>query len=130
MSAIPGGELAANLQRLAEEVNNIKIAQTQQNAELVQQGVDLNSLRLNIPEVGKQAVDHVNQTTAVKIAELQLEVGTFLSTSQVIIDESLQQLANAVLQHKQQQQQQQHQQQHQHIQHQQQQQHQPQQQQP
>ena len=101
MSAVPGGELAANLQRLAEEVNNIKLAQTQQSAELVQQGVDLNSLRLNIPEVGKQAVDHVNQTTAVKIAELQLEVGTFLSTSQTQIDASLQQLANAVQQHEQ-----------------------------
>ena len=101
MSAAPGGELAVHLQRLAEEVNNIKVTQTQQNAEIVQQGVDLNSLRLNIPEVGKQAVDQVNQATAVSIAELKSEVGTFLNTSQTAIDSSLQQIANAVLQHEQ-----------------------------
>ena len=99
MSAVPGGELAANLQRLINEIDIIKIAQTQQNADLAQTNVELNSLRLNIPEVGKQAVDMVNQATAISIAELKLDVGTFMNTSQIQIDAALQQLANAVQHH-------------------------------
>ena len=101
MSAVPGGELAANLQRLVNEIDIIKIAQIQQNADLVQTNVELNSLRLNIPEVGKQAVDMVNQATAISIAELKLEVGTFMNTSQIQIDAALQQLASAVQHHEQ-----------------------------
>ena len=59
MSAAPGGELAASLQRLANEVNIMKVAQNQQNVDLAQTNVELNSLRLNIPEASRHAVDEV-----------------------------------------------------------------------
>ena len=83
MSAAPGGELQATLQRLADEVNTIKQMQTQQ-------GVEVNSLRLNITDVGRTAVDQITESTAMKITELQYEVGSFLSTQQARVDEALQ----------------------------------------
>ena len=86
MSAAPGGELQATLQRLADEVNTIKQMHTQQ-------GVEVNSLRLNITEVGRTAVDQITQSTATKITELQYEVGSFLTTQQARVDEALQQIA-------------------------------------
>ena len=99
MSAVPGGEVAATLQRLINDIDIIKSSQSQQNIDLAQTNAELNSLRLNIPEIGKQAVDLVNKQTAIEIAALKSDVGTFMNTSQIQIDAALQQLSNAVQHH-------------------------------
>ena len=99
MSAVPGGEVAATLQRLTNEIDIIKSSHSQQNIDLAQTNAELNMLRLNIPEAGKQAVDSVNKQTAIEIAVLKSDVGSFSNTSQIQIDAALLQLSNAVQHH-------------------------------
>ena len=71
MSAVPGGELAATLQRLTNEFNIMKVAQNQQSVDLASTNVELNSLRLNLPEASRHVFDEVNKSTAISIAELK-----------------------------------------------------------
>ena len=80
MSAVPGGELAASLQRLIAEVSDIKVSQVQQAADLAAANLELNSLRINLPAACKSAVDEVNKTIAERISKLESDVGSFMNT--------------------------------------------------
>ena len=91
--------MAATLQRLTNDIDIIKSSQSQQNIDLAQTNAELNTLRLNLPEAGKQAVDSVNKQTAIEIAVLKSDVGSFSNVSQIQNDAALLELSNAVQQH-------------------------------
>jgi hypothetical protein len=114
MSAVPGGEVAATLQRLINEIDIIKSSQSQQGIDLAAANVELNSLRLGLPQASQHVFDEVKKDTALSIlenqrqvgefiatksAELETKVGNFMQNSKAEIDVAMQQLGTAANKH-------------------------------